>query len=528
MPRRSRASSSGESTPSLSTEISSEALSVISSTASSMSEKAVRKMVEQMALPLDFGYLVPEPSHRVNAPPPGCLTVYASQVTSGLFFPLLPVVSQFFAVLGIPPSQLLPNSYRLLVGFLLCFQLYTFEASLENLLGVFMPKLTTGECFFYLSPRPGLTFIRDKPSSHGSWKSRFFFVRKDNWEVPLAWSILMNPLPFLNLTDVKERMLSVGLTNHGFNAKSILERELLVVSGLLQVSDLYEGPESRYARFRMMMNRAAVRKFIPDDVPAIPSSSGTRSASETPSDVPSSSIPPTTPTAPLPLGAASLPQGLPVIEVDTSPEAEAVPFQTSLEDPPLSPISPPVEVTSSSQKRPCIEDPTGDDSPKVFPVRVLTPRLDPKTGVFNMVKATNRKDVEELLPRPMLGLGHFLLTQTSTIPAIVTAMMEKYEALERNFEGLRQELKTANTRLEERLIRRDEEGVASGFAMYRNTQEFNDEVCRRGSSFYIDGFAVCLEQFKNLGNLPPGFDFSFLNVRADAFGRMGDEGPSGG
>ncbi|KAL0444564.1 UNVERIFIED_CONTAM: hypothetical protein Slati_2179100 [Sesamum latifolium] len=160
-------------------------------------------------------------------------------------------------------------------------------------------------------------------------------------------------------------------------------------------------------------------------------------------------------------------------------------------------------------------------------------------------------------------------------------MLEKHETLEANFEGLRQELKMANTRLEEiqqmreseilrfkelerkmleetaqlkaqleeregqvamaaveydvlkssvaqAFTRGREEGVASRFAMYRNTQEFNDEVCRRGSSFYIDGFSVCLEQFKNLGNLPPDFDFSFLNVRADAFGRMGDEGPSGG
>ncbi|KAL0460780.1 UNVERIFIED_CONTAM: hypothetical protein Slati_0705200 [Sesamum latifolium] len=34
-------------------------------------------------------------------------------------------------------------------------------------------------------------------------------------------------------------------------------------------------------------------------------------------------------------------------------------------------------------------------------------------------------------------------------PAIVAAMTEKYEALERNFEGLRQELKAANNSLEE-------------------------------------------------------------------------------
>ncbi|KAL0436494.1 UNVERIFIED_CONTAM: hypothetical protein Sradi_0357300 [Sesamum radiatum] len=389
-----------------------------------MSEKAVKNMVKQMALPPDLTYLVPDPFHRTNDPPPGCLTVYASQVNSGLFFPLPSVVSQIFTVMGIPPSQLLPNSYRLLVGFMLCSQLYTFEAALENLLGVFMPKVITGECFFYLCPSPGLTFIREKPSSHGSWKSRFFFIKKDNWDVPLAWSTSLNPLPSLDLTEIKERMLSAGLTSHGFNAKAILERELLVVSGLFQAPDLYEG---RYARFRMMMNRAAVRKFIPDDVPVIPSSSETRSASAIFSDILSSSVSPTTPSAHIPPGSASAPQDTPVIEVATSPDIEGTPFQTPFEVPLLSPTPPSVEV-ASSLKRPRIEEFVGGDHPLFFPARVMTPRLDPKAGVFNMARATNRADVEGLLPRSMQGLSHFPLAQTSTTHVIVAAMTEKYEA----------------------------------------------------------------------------------------------------
>ncbi|KAK4423358.1 hypothetical protein Salat_1918600 [Sesamum alatum] len=173
MPRRSKASSSGENVAPSPTLISGEALAVVSSTPSQMSEESIRKLVDQISLPATYDWLRPSPSQFANNPPEGFLTVYTSQLTSGLRFPLPDLLVQLFNVLGIPPSQLLPNSYRLVVGFLLCSQLYQFEPTLENFLGVLAPKLTTGECFFYLSPRPGLTFIRDKPSSMAPGKRAF-------------------------------------------------------------------------------------------------------------------------------------------------------------------------------------------------------------------------------------------------------------------------------------------------------------------------------------------------------------------
>ncbi|KAL0312804.1 UNVERIFIED_CONTAM: hypothetical protein Sradi_5679700 [Sesamum radiatum] len=250
MPRKSRASSSGETAPSSATEVSSDAMAQISGTSSTMSEKAIKKMVSFMALPPDFECVYPKPSDRANQPPPGCLTVYASQVLSGFRLPFPSVIGDLFSTLGIPPSQLLPNSFRLLVGFCLCSQLYHFQASVENLLGVFTPILSKGECFFYLSPRPGLTFIKDKPSSYGSWKTRFFFVRRSDWTIPVSWARSLNPLPSINVSVVRESMLAVGLLSHCFNAKSIVDTELLIVSGIQPGPDPYEGPEDRYTRFR--------------------------------------------------------------------------------------------------------------------------------------------------------------------------------------------------------------------------------------------------------------------------------------
>ncbi|KAK4430819.1 hypothetical protein Salat_0843600 [Sesamum alatum] len=36
-------------------------------------------------------------------------------------------------------------------------------------------------------------------------------------------------------------------------------------------------------------------------------------------------------------------------------------------------------------------------------------------------------------------------------------------------------------------------GQSSGATLYKNCQEFIEEMCRHGSSFYVDGFDVCQE-----------------------------------
>ncbi|KAK4424010.1 hypothetical protein Salat_1594400 [Sesamum alatum] len=301
MPRHTRVSSSSETASPVSVMASSKAMAVISGTPTTMTEESIRKLVAQIALPATYDWVFPSTSMAASNPPPGFLTVYSAQLLSGLKFPLPFLMVEIFNLLGIPPSQLLPNSYRLVVGFLLCSQLYGFSPSVENFLGVLAPKVTTGECFFYLSPRPGLTFLREKPSSHGAWKSHFFFVRKPEWNVPTAWAWSLNALPPLNLGHIKRVMKEAGLVDHEFNATKILEEELLIVAGLHPAPDRYEGPLDRLTRFRIMMNRASVCKFISNNVPAMPSHSGTRSAPSTPSDLPPELTPTPTTTLPHPL-----------------------------------------------------------------------------------------------------------------------------------------------------------------------------------------------------------------------------------
>ncbi|KAK4424415.1 hypothetical protein Salat_1634900 [Sesamum alatum] len=217
MPCHARTSSSSENASLAPTMVSSEAMDVVSGTPTTMMDETVKKVVSQIALPIDYEWVLPLPSD--------------------------PSVQPAWD----RPSQFLPNSYRLVVGFILCAQLYGFNPSVEDFLGVLAPKLITGECFFYLTPRPGLTFTREKPSSHGAWKARFFFTRTE-WGSFCDLGLVPKRLAPLNLGEIKRRMKEAGLIDHEFKAKAIMEEELLIVAGLHPAPDKFEAPLDYFTR----------------------------------------------------------------------------------------------------------------------------------------------------------------------------------------------------------------------------------------------------------------------------------------
>ena len=119
---------------------------------------------------------------------------------NGLRFPLHPFMKGVLQHFNICPSQLAPNGWGIFVGLLASFRDRGLGIpSLALLLHLFRPKETT-EGFLYFSKRSGApAVISDLPSSHRSWKGRYFFVSGFNWEynpfdrydtlgVPTAWS----------------------------------------------------------------------------------------------------------------------------------------------------------------------------------------------------------------------------------------------------------------------------------------------------------------------------------------------------
>ncbi|KAK4431148.1 hypothetical protein Salat_0876900 [Sesamum alatum] len=296
-----------------------------------------------------------------------------------------------------------------------------------------------------------------------------------------------------------------------------MDEELLIVAGLHPAPDRYKGPLDRFTRLQIMMNRAAVRKFIPEDVTAMPSSSGTRSTPSTPSDLPPELTPSSSTPPPASVNPEAGAHATPIIEVVTSPE-DSTPLPVPSEVPtseshPPSPMPLPIEDLPSSHKRPRTSEEGAEGTPLsvgrpsefIFPALVLTPRLDPQARAFNMSRTVNRADVEALATHTYPGLENFVLAQASIIPVAITTMTEKYANSLRVTEMLRRELNEAYTRGRE-------EGAASAVALFKESPEYAIDMYHQASAFYIDGFATCLAQFKNVGNLPLGFNLSFVNV----------------
>ena len=149
----------------------------------------------------------PLPGVRIWSP--DVLTFYAASVPdmvcffevafdNGLRFPLHPFIKEVLQHFNICPSQLAPNGWGILVSLLAFFRDKGLGVpNVALLLHLFSPTATT-EGFIYFSRRSGAPqVISDLPSSHRSWKGRYFFG--SNWEydsfdrddtlgVPTTWS----------------------------------------------------------------------------------------------------------------------------------------------------------------------------------------------------------------------------------------------------------------------------------------------------------------------------------------------------
>ena len=130
---------------------------------------------------------------------PGMVCFFEVAFDNDLCFPLHPFMKRVLQHFNICPSQLTPNGWGILVGLLASFRDKGLGIpSLALFLHLFRPNETT-EGFLYFSRRSGApAVISDLPSSHRSWKGRYFFVSGPNWEynpsdrdntlgVPTAW-----------------------------------------------------------------------------------------------------------------------------------------------------------------------------------------------------------------------------------------------------------------------------------------------------------------------------------------------------
>ncbi|CAH9105869.1 unnamed protein product [Cuscuta europaea] len=121
----------------------------------------------------------PRPTDHVLHPPLGYFGVYPMSFAKGLRFPLHPFITEYLDMVGLPPALLTPNSYSLMVGFLLRCE----ELGYRPTTALFMNLYQIGRgshknCAAYatLQQLPKKRSFTDLPSSIHGWKSKFVFV----------------------------------------------------------------------------------------------------------------------------------------------------------------------------------------------------------------------------------------------------------------------------------------------------------------------------------------------------------------
>ena len=157
--------------------------------ASSLSGPNVDQIREQYRIPELFRLFAPGADGRVNSPPEGQVAFYLEDLRAGLRFPVPEFIRNVLDYYGLCPAQLAPNSVRLIVSFALLCRLLPTEPriSLFRVFFVLRPH-PKARGWWYFTPRKGLSFITDLPTSIHGWKNQFFFASSSApWGFSARW-----------------------------------------------------------------------------------------------------------------------------------------------------------------------------------------------------------------------------------------------------------------------------------------------------------------------------------------------------
>ncbi|CAN6360808.1 unnamed protein product [Urochloa humidicola] len=168
------------------------------------SQGALRALCDRYHIPADYTPLAAADGWAAcRAPPEGSICVYAEALEAGMRFPLHDFYASVLRHLGLAPTQLAPNAWRYMAGFvLLCG-----DAGVEPMLSAFFSfffvctrkRYSLGCGWHYFKPyavplgsgRRRHLFSAGKLPRSPDWKSMFFFLRSPpsntTWPCPVLW-----------------------------------------------------------------------------------------------------------------------------------------------------------------------------------------------------------------------------------------------------------------------------------------------------------------------------------------------------
>ncbi|KAG8370285.1 hypothetical protein BUALT_Bualt14G0101100 [Buddleja alternifolia] len=218
---------------------------------------------KEFYIPLDFELIAPKPGQYMFDSPPDCRAFHLTVLEAGVRFPLSGPLVDILTHLDLCPTQLLPNSYRQILAFIIIMRFFDVDSSWKHFLTLYSlisSPQSSGNSFpfFYLSPRPSCKFLTNLPNSLGDWKESFIFIKSPPelpWQVPYEWR------------RSKPKLLSVGdvtwgpdfiedfLTLTWFDAKRLLSEEVLRLAEISPVTIPLTQSLDMAARDAMVANK---------------------------------------------------------------------------------------------------------------------------------------------------------------------------------------------------------------------------------------------------------------------------------
>ncbi|GFZ09245.1 hypothetical protein Acr_20g0010530 [Actinidia rufa] len=128
---------------------------------------------------------LPDEGETITSTRPGEVAFYETVFPAGLRFSLHPTIRLILQFYNICPAQLVPNTWRSIACSMALWRVYKYTISLSEFRNLFSlnsnPKPDQGWLYFKAGNKKVL--LGGYPSNVKGWKSKFFFVSGDEWEI---------------------------------------------------------------------------------------------------------------------------------------------------------------------------------------------------------------------------------------------------------------------------------------------------------------------------------------------------------
>ncbi|KAL2475081.1 Uncharacterized protein Adt_35817 [Abeliophyllum distichum] len=148
---------------------------------SEVNEKQLSDWHRTYSIPDEIEFFVPGPNDRADDPPLGCVALNQAVLAAGLRLPFPRIVRKFLREWGIAPTQLCPNGWRILLGFLILWNQLGFPRpsarEFNSLYSFKSDGKRSGWWYASVKAKTGGSVVTQTPDSIKNWKKFWFFVR---------------------------------------------------------------------------------------------------------------------------------------------------------------------------------------------------------------------------------------------------------------------------------------------------------------------------------------------------------------